>query len=168
MRMGGDRMNNSLFLEKILQKWRFSKALPYLYGRVLDFGGNRGELEKHIVSLAQYQCTNDLSTVTGIWDNIACLAVLEHMNYGTAWQTLWTLLKHLEYRGSIIISTPTRTLHPILKALAWIGFLDNKNIEEHKYYWNEKEFWNFAKALNLTIQYERFQFGLNQFVVLSK
>jgi hypothetical protein len=156
------------FLEKFLQQWRFRKAIPYLSGRVLDFGGNRGELKDHILVKEEYFFTNDIFHVRGKWDNIACLAVLEHMSYSVGAETLLMLYSHLESHGTIVVTTPSKILHPVLRVLAWCGLLDRKNIEEHKHYWNKREFQKIANALKINMRYERFQFGLNQLVVLEK
>ena len=41
-------IDTAIFLEKILQAWRFIKVKPYLVGDVLDFGGNKGELGQFV------------------------------------------------------------------------------------------------------------------------
>jgi hypothetical protein len=155
-------------MEKLLQRWRFKKVTSYLYGRVLDFGGNNGELENHIQCLSMYECVNDIFHVRGKWDNIACLAVFEHTSFSMGRETLLMLLAYLEYKGKIIITTPSKILHPILKVLAWFGLLDKKNIDEHKYYWSKKDFLKVSRIMGLEIEYSRFQFGLNQLIVLKR
>ena len=160
-------MNSSMPVEKFLQRWRFKKAVSYLYGSVLDFGGNRGELEKYLYC-NRYQCTNDIFTVSDKWDSIACLAVLEHMNFALGRTTLLMLATHLNQNGKIVITTPSKILHPILKVLAWCRLLDKQNIAEHVRYWTKKEFMRFSELAMMKIEYSRFQFGLNQLIILRK
>lgn len=154
--------------EKLLQRCRFKKALPHLWGNVLDFGGNGGELGQFI-HVNKYVSINSIEELnTDLWDNIACLAVLEHMNYSIGRETLLMLVSFLDNKGKIVITTPSKILHPVLKLLAWCGILDKQNIAEHKRYWTKREFIIFAGSTKMKIEYHHFQFGLNQLVILKK
>ena len=160
-------MNSSMPLEKFLQRWRFKKAIPYLHGRVLDFGGNKGELG-YFAKTSSYEYVNNIFDVHGLYDSIACLAVLEHMNFALGRTTLLMLATHLYTGGKIVITTPSKILHPILRFLAWWGLLDKQNIAEHTRYWTREEFYIFKELAKMEIKYSRFQFGLNQLIILRK
>jgi len=42
-------MNSTLPLERLLQKMRFGKVVPYLNGEVLDFGGKQSLLHDYLL-----------------------------------------------------------------------------------------------------------------------
>ena len=161
-------MNSYLPLEKILQRWRFEKVLEYTTGDVLDFGGNGGELIKYLICYKTYQCVNDIRDVSGKYDTIAMLAVIEHIAFAEIERVMKRLSDCLNPGGKIIITTPSRILRRPLELLARVGLLDRANIAEHKYYWSRLDFLRIGRAFNFSVEYRRFQFGLNQLVILRK
>jgi hypothetical protein len=162
-------MNSSLFFENILQRMRFSKALPFAAGDILDFGGNQGELQKYILSYKTYRCINDISEIKidGVYDTIFMLAVIEHIELDQVNKILKILKTHLRTDGKIIITTPSSILQRPLELLAKMGFLDYANIAEHKHYWNRDDFRDQAVSCDFNFEYSRFQFGLNQMVIFT-
>ena len=162
------KMNSSLLLEKLLQLWRFKKALAYTAGDVLDFGGNGGELIKHLICYKTYQCVNDIRDANGKYDTIVMLAVIEHIAVADIEGIMKQLIERLNPGGKIVITTPSRILRRPLELLAKAGLLDNKNISEHKYYWSKLDFLRTGRAFKLFVEYRRFQFGLNQLVIYKK
>ena len=161
-------INSTLFLEKILQRLRFRKVKPYLYGDILDFGGNEGEL-KEFVKGKYYVVNYDHSLLDNnklFVDSIVILAVIEHMEVRDVVTTFLKFKKILKSDGWIFLTTPTKLSKPVLEFMAFIGLLDEKNIEEHKHYWNKKELFQLAINTGFEVKrFRRFQLGFNQFVV---
>jgi 2-polyprenyl-3-methyl-5-hydroxy-6-metoxy-1,4-benzoquinol methylase len=158
-------LNSKMKLEKFLQQQRFKKVLPYLQGDVLDFGGNKGELQPFVngtYSLVNY----DYSVIEKDkhFDLIVALAVIEHIDepiVKSIFEKFKTLLKP---GGCILITTPLPASKPLLEFLAFLGLLDKENINEHKHYWQKTELYNLAHSTGFSIgKYKKFQFGLNQF-----
>ncbi len=162
-------MRSKKLVEKILQKQRFKKILPFVKGKsVLDFGGNKGELKEYI-SQKYTLCNEDYSVLKGKkFDTIVSLAVVEHIQLEQVLKIIKMLREHLNKNGRIIITTPTKRNKPVLEFLAKINLLDRENIKEHKHYWSKEELFNLAKKVDLDIShYKKFQFGLNQIIVLD-
>jgi len=166
-------MNSSKWLEKFLQAWRFKKVISYISGNILDYGGNDGELGEYLKqysypAMMGYQYVNHLS-ITGKYNTITCLAVIEHMTRNDALGVINKFKKHLTDSGSIIITTPSILSKPILEFLAWVGLLDRENIREHKCYYSTFDLQLLAAETGMDIvEYKRFQFGFNQFAVMKK
>lgn len=153
------------FMETFLQKRRFSKALPYIVGHVLDFGGNRGELENHLKHSASYTCINDENIPDKKYDTVVALAVIEHLPVNRVYKVLQ---KFRKTNGQVVITTPSKQSKPILEFMAWLGITDRENIREHKHYWNRKELFDLAKSTGFSVmRYKRFQFGLNQLFIIK-
>lgn len=163
-------IDTKIFLENFLQKARFKRINPIcLKGRVLDFGGNKAELEPLIdgtYTLVNY----DHTPMEGkIFDNIISLAVIEHIPVEEVYNIFNKFSTQLSTSGNIFITTPTPASKPVLEMLASIGLLDKENIKEHKHYWNKKELFDLASASGLeVIAYKRFQFGFNQSCLFRK
>jgi len=164
-------MDNSVGIEKLLQWLRFEKASGYVYGRVLDFGGNNGEFGRYLqlnsISISSYTFVNDIKAVTGVYDAIMCLAVIEHIDVREVFKTFKILKNHLSCKGKIVVTTPSCMSKVLLQFLAFIGLLDKKNLAEHKHYWNRYELFALTGSNDLTFTYSKFQFGFNQLIVLK-
>ena len=156
-------------MENFLRKRRFSKALPYITGkRVLDFGGNRGELKNFLPKNVEYDYINDIS-FDKTYDNIVCLAVLEHIHYHKVMELFKKFYYHLEVEGTVIITTPTIESHFILDIMSRLRITDRPNLLEHKFYWRKDYLQELAEANCFEIiKYEKFQFGLNQLCIMRK
>lgn len=162
-------LDTNKFLERFLQKYRFKKIIPYLKGDVLDFGGNKGEL-RQFVSGNYWIVNYDHSFLDNLKvDVITCLAVIEHISVDEVHQLFYRFYKILRKDGLILITTPTKIAHPVLKILALLGLLDKENIEEHKHYWSKDELFDLAlKTGYKVIKYEKFQLIFNQLIILKK
>lgn len=161
-------MDTSLPLERLLQRMRFRKVLPYLKGEVVDFGGNHGELSKHVIG-TYHNINRDHSTLHTLRaDTIVMLAVLEHLDPATVTACFHTFKAILRPGGRLIITTPTHIAKPILDTLAFLHLLDPENIAEHKHYWNAVEMHTLAQASGFTVtHYNTFQLGFNQLAVFE-
>lgn len=162
-------MKSEKLVEKILQKQRFKKILPFIKGKsVLDFGGNKGELQEYI-SQKYTLCNEDYSVLKGKkFDTIVSLAVVEHIPLEQVFEIIKMLKEHLNKKGRIIITTPTKINKSVLEFLAKINLLDGENIKQHKHYWDKEELIDLAKKADLNINhYKKFQLGLNQIIVLD-
>ncbi len=161
-------IDNSIFLEKFLQNYRFRKVKPYLKGDVLDFGGNEGELKKFVRGkyfLANY----DHSKIkNNFYDTIVSLAVIEHIEFDKVFEIFHKLKKSLKQNGRIFLTTPTKIAKPVLETWAFLGIIDKDNIAEHKHYWNKKEIFLLARKTGFdVIKYKKFQLGFNQLAILE-
>ena len=155
-------------LEKLLQKLRFARVKNILSGDVLDFGGNEGELSQFVQG--EYTIVNyDHSPMSGKkFDTIVLLAVIEHINVEDVYSIFNKFSNHLKKDGKIILTTPTPQSKWLLELLAGLHILDKQNIEEHKHYWDQKDINDLAiKNGFKVIKYEKFQFGFNQFAILT-
>ncbi len=156
-------IDTGIHLEKFLQNSRFKKAIPYLKGDVLDFGGNEGELEKYVNGI--YLAINyDHAMMYGkSFDTIVALAVIEHISVPNVYEVFRDFKKILKPEGRIFLTTPTPSSKIILKLMAKMGLLDKQNIDEHKHYWNRKDLMKLADETGFEIVFRKtFQFGCNQ------
>lgn len=159
------------FMETFLQKRRFNKVLEYITGKsVLDFGGNKGELQKFLPENTYYKCVNSIFDVDQrIYHNVVCLAVLEHIHYHKVLEIFEAFYCSLDNNGTVIITTPHIWAHPLLDIMSMIGLTDRANIKEHKFYWNKDSLKELAYKTGFEImEYKKFQFGLNQLCVMRK
>mgnify|MGYP000732914913 CR=1 FL=1 len=161
-------IDSKKIVEKLLQQFRFNKVKPFLIGDVLDFGGNEGEL-KPLVKGNYVLVNYDHSPMFNkTFDTIVLLAVIEHMEVSDVFDSLHTFKNALRKDGHIFLTTPTPSSKFILETLAFFRILDKQNIEEHKHYWNEPELFDLAeKAGYEVVKYKKFQFGLNQYILLK-
>ena len=161
-------IDSSKFLESLFQQLRFKKVLPFINGSVLDFGGNKGELGKHVkgtYTLVNYDHTpmNDKK-----FDTIVALAVIEHIEVAKVFEIFKVLKSKLNQNAIIFLTTPTPMSRPILNFLAFLHVLDRENIKEHKHYWTKQEIFNLAKITGLHVRkYKKFQAGFNQLAIFE-
>ena len=161
-------INSSKVLEGFLQQSRFKKAIPFLKGDVLDFGGNEGELKKYVpgnYTLVNYDHT-PMKNKT--FDTIVALAVIEHIPVGDVF-TVFKSFKHkLRPDGTLLLTTPTPRAKRLVEWLAFLNLLDRHNIREHKHYWSKEDICQLAEQNGFTVKaYKTFQLGFNQMVVLE-
>lgn len=162
-------INSSRTFESFLQNARFSRALPYIKGDVLDFGGNEGELKKFVKG--EYTLVNyDHAPMENkTFDTIIALAVIEHIPVQDVWDVFGKFKYKLKPKGQLLLTTPTPLAKPLLEFMAFINILDKHNIEEHKHYWTKKEIMELASQNGFTVKkYKRFQLGFNQMAVLEQ
>ena len=161
-------INSSKPVEAFLQKNRFTKAMPFLRGDVLDFGGNNGELRKYVSGSYTLVNYDHAPMENKTFDTIVALAVIEHIHIVDVFSIFNLLKSKLRPGGVLLLTTPTPLAKPILELLAFVRVLDKQNIEEHKHYWTRKEIEYLAQRNGFTVrQYETFQFGFNQIALLA-
>ena len=160
-------INSSKLLEGFLQQNRFTKAVPYLKGDVLDFGGNNGELKKYVTGSYTLVNYDHAPMENKTFDTIVALAVIEHIPIADVFAIFQVLRKKLKPGGVLLLTTPTKMAKPLLELLAFVHVLDKQNIEEHKHYWSKEEIEQLAQQNGFTVkQYQKFQFGFNQVALL--
>lgn len=174
-------------LSPYLREKRFGAALPYLKGKVLDFGCGSGGLAKYIHSndylgieidgmslkrahefYPHHRFQSSLN-LTEKFDSIVSLAVIEHVK--DAGEFLKMLSSYLEEDSdaSIIISTP----HPCIEWLHEIGakaglFSKHAN-EEHEDLLNRSKLKAYGAEAELDLYYYgRFLFGVNQIAIFKR
>lgn len=161
-------LNSSIFLEKLLQNYRFKMVKPYLIGDVLDFGGNQDELKKLVKGKYLNVNYDYYAMENSHFDTIISLAVIEHIDFDEVFEIFRKFKKILNKNGRIFLTTPTKIAKPILELWSLVGILDRANIAEHKHYWSKKEIYDLAKQSGFTVkQYKRFQIGFNQLACLE-
>lgn len=161
-------INSSKPVEAFLQKNRFTKAIPFLRGDVLDFGGNNGELRKFVQGNYTLVNYDHAPMENRTFDTIVALAVIEHIHIVDVFSIFHTLKSKLKSGGVLLLTTPTPIARPVLELLAFMHVLDKQNIEEHKHYWNRKEIEYLAQKNGFIVQqYQKFQFGFNQIALLT-
>lgn len=141
---------------------------PFLYGDVLDFGGNKGELRRLVRGRYTVVNYDYASMARERFDTIVCLAVMEHMASAEVYAVFKKFKMILNPGGRIFLTTPTRAAHPVLMLMAYAGLLDEHNIAEHQHYWSKKEIYDLAKETGFQVKkYKKFQLGFNQLAVLE-
>jgi len=163
-------MESTLPIERRLQELRFLEARKHFRGSsLLDFGGNKGELEK-FVKQDYFFCNEDYSVLKGRkFDTIAILAVIEHLERPQVYEVIGMLKEHLNEHGRIVITTPTSNAEAILKLFVKLGLLDRENMDEHRHYWNKPELLDLAVKNGFSVKLCRpFEAGMNLLMVMEK
>ncbi len=93
------------------------------------------------------------------FDYIIMLAMIEHSD--NPYQCLKYLNTFLKKNGRIFITTPIK-MSPVIEKV-WGGLSPG----EHKFYFNYSKLQKIAESLKMQLSYEKFQWGLNQFIILS-
>ncbi|MDI6728693.1 MAG: methyltransferase domain-containing protein [Thermodesulfovibrionales bacterium] len=168
-----------------LRKKRIKVALPYVKGKVLDYGCGAGTLiaslgmhsyfgvdideESLRVARRNYPLAQFAANYpeNEIFDTIVLLAVIEHIAEPESF--LIRIQRVLEPNGSIVITTP----HPCAEKIhSWgtkIGLFSTSANEEHKKLYNHRCMQDIARRSGLIIcEYKRFLFGVNQLFILRK
>ena len=161
-------IDNPMFLDKLLQSYRFKMVRPYLIGDVMDFGGNKGELKRFVEG--RYLNVNyDHSVMENThFDTIVCLAVIEHIEFDEVFKIFYKFKKILNREGRIFLTTPTKMAKPVLEFWAFLGVIDRGSIVEHKHNWSKKEIYQLANETGFVIKrFKKFQLGFNQLAVFE-
>lgn len=178
--------------EDLLSPWlrriRFQAAMPYLQGRVLDYGCGTGGLAEYVepsyylgveidgVSLqkakANYPRHAFVSSLVGIdtqFDTIVSLAVIEHVDDPSSF--LDNLRQHLAPTDSacIVITTPHPSVAWVHDAGAAVGLFSRHANEEHNDLLNKEKLIDAGKRSRLQlVEYKRFLLGANQLAVYKR
>lgn len=175
-------------LSPFLRRRRIAAALPFLRGRVLDYGCGVGALAKFFspefyagvdddaASLAiakkehpahVFFSKEDFSLREGPFDSIALLAVIEHVDDGgSLFRFLGTLIAP---DGCIVLTTPLPAAGPLHRLGARIGLFSKEAHEDHKSLYGRDEIASMARLIDFRIAIaKRFLFGMNQLFVLER
>jgi SAM-dependent methyltransferase len=171
-------------LSPFLRRRRYKKALPYLNGRVLDFGCAVGMLasewpaakylgvdrDKTCLDLArrsfpEHQFVSELPE-SGTFDTIAALAVIEHL--ANPEYVLQRFSRLLAEAGRIVITTPHPAFEDLYSVGARLGLFSHAAHEEHETLITLDTMRDLCAKQHLVVSYsERFLFGANQLFVLA-
>jgi 2-polyprenyl-3-methyl-5-hydroxy-6-metoxy-1,4-benzoquinol methylase len=104
------------------------------------------------------------------FDKVFLLAVLEHIETDRVFKLFLEFKRILKDKGEIVLTTPTPKSKKILEFLAYkIRLISNREIKDHKKYYDRNEMVNLAKKTGLILtNYDLFQFGLNSLSVFKK
>ena len=178
--------------EGVLSPWlrnqRFSAALPYLYGRVLDYGCGSGLLAQHVspdnylgvepdeASLKKARSVFPMHRFVSKvpenergFDSIVSLAVIEHVANASEFLRLLTSFSSDKKDSRIIITTPSPIFEWAHDIGAAIGLFSKHANEEHEELLDRQKLERAGTeaSLNLVV-YRRFLFGANQIAVFEK
>lgn len=150
----------SLLLNKINKKIKLGVGLDYDVK-----SGKEGNIE-----YINYKFNEKLPFDEKSFDKIFLLAVLEHISIKKVKKLFLEFKRVLKNNGKIIMTTPTPKSKKILEILAYkMKLISNKEIKDHKKYYDKNEIISLAKECNLQLtSYNLFQFGLNSLVVMIK
>lgn len=175
---------SSGFLSPWLRRRRVKAVLPYLKGKVLDFGCGVGYLAQYCSSESYIGIDKDGESLSAArktypmykfqstlpvaekFDTVIMLAVIEHIN------SVEDLLKDLSNvlidDGRILITTPAPVADSIHAIGARIGLFSHIAYEEHEKLYDLSEMSKLIAHSGLSLRkYKRFLYGMNQLFVLS-
>jgi len=104
------------------------------------------------------------------FDNIAILAVLEHIPLDQVTILLNEFKRILKVGGSVLITTPTSASKPVLEFMAFkLKIISAPEIADHKHYYSKADMHAVATTHGFKCsEYQTFQMGLNSFTALTK
>ncbi len=171
-----------------LRKKRFQAAMPFLRGRVLDFGCGSGAMAAVIdaehylgveiddASLRQaktdfpsHSFVSELPDASRKFDTIVSLAVIEHVDNPS--EFLASLATHLDAAADscLIVSTPHPAVDWVHDVGAALGLFSKHASEEHEDLLDRDKLEAAGSQAHLTLDsYQRFLFGANQIAVFKK
>jgi 2-polyprenyl-3-methyl-5-hydroxy-6-metoxy-1,4-benzoquinol methylase len=177
-------------LSPFLQRRRISAAAPYVRGRVLDYGCGNGALfaalaeadrpdylgydpDPSVVALARARFpaatfTSDRERLAGhSFDTVVSLAVVEHVP--SVPDYLRQVAGPLDAGGTIVISSPRRSIDRVHALGARLGLFSRAASDEHNEYVSAESLAAYAAPLGLELRRsERFLLGANQLFVLGQ
>ena len=165
-------MDASRWMEQALRKKRFKEATQYIIeGKVLDFGCDNKELKSYLSPLNEYIGIDKKDSIPKEtdFDYVVMLAVIEHLEVSDMVPLMLKLKARLKKHGELILTTPTPLAKKPLDIMASLNLLEKKGIEEHKYYYNERDLRILAETLHTDVLiYYTFEFNMNQLMILRK
>jgi 2-polyprenyl-3-methyl-5-hydroxy-6-metoxy-1,4-benzoquinol methylase len=179
------------FLDRVLQRWRIRKALPFIgpRSRLLDIGSSDGVLFEvaaarvaggmGIDPTLKANChAGSIPLIAGFFpkdmpavepfDVITMLAVLEHFPAEQYAQLTTGCVRYLKPGGFIIITVPSPFVDYILAALRSARLIDGMSLEEHHGYDVRETTQIFALPEFQLVRQKKFQLGLNNLFVFQR
>lgn len=163
---------------------RIRAALPFLRGRVLDFGCGTGALAAWIAPASYFGVDRDDGALRvarrrfprhrfsewppegETFDTVAALAVIEHLPDREGW--LRSLPRLLAPGGCIVLTTPHPAFRRVHEWGAGAGLFSREAAAEHEAFLDSGALLRLAAQCRLRlIRYRRFLCGANQLVVLQ-
>ncbi len=178
------------FLDRFLQRWRISKAKPFLArgARVLDIGCADGALSRQVSGLAEYigidpyieGSTREGNTVlvkgrfpkdlpdSRPFDAIALLAVVEHIPPDELPGLARDCAALLKPGGHLVITVPSPMVDRLLRVLRSLHVLHGMSMEEHHGFRVGTIAEVFSVETLRLVRSGKFQLGLNNLFVFRK
>jgi SAM-dependent methyltransferase len=165
-----------------LRRKRILAVLPYIHGRLLDYGCGAGVLADFAGCNEYIGVDADEESLTiarqnhpgvrfqselpdELYDTITLLAVLEYLPDRVA--SLKQLRRHLAPGGRLVITTPLPTINRMRRVLAALGLMSIQIRQAEDSMPDKCALERDATAANLVVeQYRRFLLGTNQLFVL--
>jgi SAM-dependent methyltransferase len=177
-------------LDRILQRWRFSKARPFIRtgDRILDIGCGDGEFFRYLgehlgfgvglestlsrpVAGDRYRLIPgrfpDTLVTTERFDVITMLAVLEHLPESTVSEVPDQCRELLRPGGRVVITVPSPAVDTILHVLMKLRLMKGTAVHEHHGFDPATVSPMFLAAEFSPVISKRFQLGLNNLFVFS-
>jgi 2-polyprenyl-3-methyl-5-hydroxy-6-metoxy-1,4-benzoquinol methylase len=180
------------FLSPFLRKKRLNKALPFIKGKVLDYGCGTGllaeyitrnkyvglDIDKESINTAKslhpgyrfFKITNTVSKEikkSGPFDTIVMLAVVEHLAEPKI--TFMDLSKILSPSGKLVITTPHPASNNIHRFGSKIGLFSREAEEQHQKLYDYRDLNRLCLEAGLkVIKYQKFLLNLNQIFLIKK
>lgn len=184
------------YLSPLLRKLRFKQVFKYFEkkeGSILDIGCDNAELLKYIPKKyiksylgidfnpkvieenskkyekedsIQFQLgdANSLQKLDKKFDSIFLIALIEHISeFETLLEKIYDISND---KAKIYITTPVAFADNILHIGSKVKLFAKESLDEHERYFSKKDFTN-IKSWNL-YKYKKFEFGLNQLIILEK
>lgn len=175
-------------LSPYLRRKRIDAVIPYIRGKVLDYGCGTGHMTAFIkpenylgadiddesINIAltdrpkyRFLSLPKLAESTERFDTVILLAVIEHVENHL--ELLMLLKGRLQVGGKIIITTPHPAYDFVHTFGARLGLFSADASEEHEDLVDLKKMNEFAAESGLRVEgYKRFLFGANQLFVLTE
>ena len=166
-----------------LQRRRLEIGVPYLRGRVLDFGSHRGVLTRYCRPDAYLGVEIDAASIAAAraahpgytfvtelpegetFDTVAAFALIEHIDDPGALLKQWADV--LAPGGQIVLTTPHPRFEWVHTVGAKVGFFSNHAHDDHEDLIDKLRMIELAAPSGLVVaEYRRFLLGANQLFVL--
>ena len=151
--------------DKFSQKRRH-RYFPFVTSN-LDIGcGGSYDIRGKIVGIDKEGTRgNKLGYQDNSFRTVTMFAVIEHINRKDMKELQKEIARVLKKDGQLIITTPARFSHPLLKVLAFFNLISRKEINEHVTYYNKDNILDVFSCFKL-IGYKRFDI-FNQWFLLK-
>jgi len=165
-----ERIEKFNCLDRFIARRRWRKADSLIpdhlrNGTILDLGANgRGFLDS--IVFADKHKAEKGEQVSGEYDVITLLAVLEHTDEAGLDIIETTIRKNLNIGGRVIITTPTKRGNIVIKLLAKLGLINRTLANQHKRIFGIVRIVYFLINCNVyPVEHKKFDFAMNQYAV---